>query len=400
MNILQIAPKVPFPLLDGGSLGVFNITKHLSERGHKITFLTFSMNEIDANSEFRKYCNLIIVKKDTSNKVFGLLMSYFSKIPYTHYKYISNEFIEVIRKELSKKKYDIVHIDHLHMSYYVDFIKSNFSIPVVLREHNYETLIWERLCKSEEKLIKGIIYRTQYKKMQGHEITECKKFDFCITVTNEDAEKIIQKDSSINVEVIPAGVDLKYFFKSDVESIKERTILLLGALDWFPNIDACKWFYYNIFPLLKKKYPDVVLTVIGKNPPEEILNIKDSSVNMLGMVGDIRPYLRSSNVCVVPLRIGGGMRIKILEMFAAGKAIVSTSIGAEGIEVNNEEHLLIGNDEISIVNAISKIFDDKNFMKHISENGYNLVCEKYSWSKIAEKFEQFYISVIDRYHAK
>jgi glycosyltransferase involved in cell wall biosynthesis len=193
---------------------------------------------------------------------------------------------------------------------------------------------------------------------------------------------------------------MKYFFKSEFESIKERTILFLGSLDWLPNVDAFNWFYYNIFPSLKTKYPDVVLTVIGKNPPEEMLNIKDPSVSMLGMVEDIRSYLKCSNVCVVPLRIGGGMRIKILEMFAAGKAIVSTTIGAEGIDVNNEKHLLIANDEVSIVNAISKIFNDKNLMKHISENGYNLVCEKYSWSKIAEQFEKLYTLVIDRCHEK
>jgi glycosyltransferase involved in cell wall biosynthesis len=395
MNILQIAPKVPFPLLDGGSIGVFNITKHLSERGNKITFLTFSLNEIDANSEFRKYCNLITIKKNTTNKVFGLLLSYFSKIPYIHYKYRSEEFIETIRKELSTKKYDVVHIDHIHMSYYVDFIKSNFSIPVVLREHNYETLIWERLCKWEKRFIYKIVYRTQYVKMKRHEIIECKKFDSCITVTKEDADRIIKEDSSINVKVIPAGVDLNYFLKSDFEYIKERTILFLGSLDWFPNVDAFKWFYYNIFPSLKKKYPDVVLIVIGKNPPDEIVNIKDPAVTMLGMVDDIRTYLKSANVCVVPLRIGGGMRIKILEMFATRKAVVSTVIGAEGIEVNNEEHLLIANDETAIVNAVSKILDDKNIMKHISENGYNLVCERYSWSKIAEQFEQLYMSVIN-----
>jgi polysaccharide biosynthesis protein PslH len=400
MNILQIAPKVPFPLLDGGAIGIFNITKHLSLRGHNITFVTFANDDITSLSEFRKYCNLITLRKDTGNKVSGLLKNIFSEIPYTHFKYRSEEFLELIKRELTVNHYDVVHLDHLHMSFYGSYIKNNFKIPVLLREHNFETLIWERLYNSETNIFKKIIYKNQYKKIKNYEPKECKKFDKCLMVTDADARNLLKEDSSIPVEVVPAGVDLKYFPVSDASFFDERTLLFVGSLDWFPNVDAFKWFYSNVFPVVKKRYPDVILKVVGKNPPDEIKNISDPSVKVLGKVDDVRPHFKDAHVCVVPLRIGGGMRIKILEMFAMKKAVVSTSVGAEGIDIENGKHLLIADTENEIADSISKYFEDKNFTISTALSGYELVSEKYSWTGIAEKLEKIYLEMINTYNEK
>ena len=400
MNILQIAPKVPYPLIDGGAIGIYNITKHLSLRGHNITYVTFMNDDINSLSEFRQYCNLITIKKDTGNKISGLLKNIFSEIPYTHFKYRSDEFLEIIKTELTANKYDVVHLDHLHMSFYGSYIKENFKIPVFLREHNFETLIWERLYKSENNILKKILYKNQYKKIKKYEPIECKKFDKCLMVTEADAENLLKEDSTIPVDVVPAGVDLNYFPETNSLDYKEKTLLFVGSLDWFPNIDAFKWFYSNVFPVIKQRYPDVILKVIGKNPPDEIKSIKDPSVIVLGMVDDVRPHFKDAHVCVVPLRIGGGMRIKILEMLAMKKAVVSTHIGAEGIEIEDGNHLLLADSEKEIADSISKYFDDINLTKKIGETGYKLVYEKYSWTKIAEKLEKNYLEMINTYNGK
>lgn len=395
INILQIAPKVPYPLYDGGALGVFNITKNLALRGHNITFITYSNKGNVETNELVKYCNLVTIKKDTSNKLFGALLGLFSDIPYTHNKYLTKELYEEIDKQFKNTSFDIAHIDHLHMSKYGKYIKDKYNIPVVLREHNYETLIWDRLYKNENNPLKKFFYKNQLNKIEKYEPQECKVFDKCLMVTDADLKNLFTKDKSIKMEVVPAGVDIKYFQECNKVDIEKESILFVGSLDWFPNIDAFRWFYYKIFPLVKEKHPNTKLYVIGKNPPEEIKNINDKSIFVLGMVEDVRSYFAKANVCIVPLRIGGGMRIKILEMMAMKKAIVSTSIGAEGIDVIDGKELIIRNSESDIANAISQIFNDDTFASNLGENGYYLVNQKYSWEKIAEQLEKIYIKLIN-----
>ena len=395
MNILQIAPKIPYPLYDGGAIGIFNITKYLALRGNNITFITFSYDDKTDYQELQKYCRVLTVKKNNKNSKIGAFLSFFSKVPYTHKKYFCSEIFDLIDEELKNNSYDIVHIDHLHMSIYGKYIKKKYKLPVVLREHNYETLIWERLYKNEKNFFKKMFFKNQYSKINVYEPEECKFFDKCLMVTKDDLNKLLSRNQNINTEVVPAGVDIDYFSNFDNAIIQKKTILFIGSLEWFPNLDAFKWFYKKIFPLVLKKVPDVKLYVIGKNPPEEIRNIKDPNVEIYGMVEDIRPFVSKANVCVVPLRIGGGIRIKIIELLSMKKAIVTTSIGIEGIDVIDGEHLIVKDSENDFADTIIKLFNDDDLVYKLGYNGFNLIKNKYGWNIIAEQIENIYKKLIN-----
>jgi len=214
-------------------------------------------------------------------------------------------------------------------------------------------------------------------------------------VTKDDLNKLLSRNQNINTEVVPAGVDIDYFSNFDNAIIQKKTILFIGSLEWFPNLDAFKWFYKKIFPLVLKKVPDVKLYVIGKNPPEEIRNIKDPNVEIYGMVEDIRPFVSKANVCVVPLRIGGGIRIKIIELLSMKKAIVTTSIGIEGIDVIDGEHLIVKDSENDFADTIIKLFNDDDLVYKLGYNGFNLIKNKYGWNIIAEQIENIYKKLIN-----
>jgi len=394
MNILQIAPKIPYPLYDGGAIGIFNITKFLSLRGNNITFITFSSNYKTDYQELQKYCRVLTVQKNNKNSKIGALLSFFSKIPYTHKKYLCSELFNLIDKELNNNSYDIVHIDHLHMSNYGKYIKKKYNLPIVLREHNYETLIWKRLYENEKNYLKKMFFKNQYSKIKIYEPEECKFFDKCLMVTKDDLNKLLSRNNNINAEVVPAGVDIDYFSNFNKIPIQKKTILFIGSLEWLPNLDAFKWFYKKIFPLILKKVPDVKLYVIGKNPPDDVKNIKDPNVEIFGMVDDIRSYVSKANICVVPLRIGGGIRIKILELLSMKKAIVTTNIGIEGIDVIDGEHVIVKDTENDFADTVISLFDNDELVNRLGFNGYNLVKNKYSWNIIAEQIENIYKKII------
>jgi polysaccharide biosynthesis protein PslH len=392
MNILQIASKVPYPLYDGGAIGIYNISRFLALRGHKITFLTFSPDRSSC-TDFEQYCQLFIIREDKQNKMLGVVKNIFSKTPYTFQKYYSKSMIDLIDDRIRNNNFDIVHIDHLHLAFYGKYIKEKYGIPVVLREHNFETLIWERLSAMEKNFLKKIFYSYQYKKVRKYEPAMCEMFDKCLMVTNIDKDKLLRCSNRIKAEVVPAGVDVEYFKEKYTGKTNELSILFIGSLDWFPNIDAFSWFYEKIFPEIIKKYPTLKLYVVGKKPPSWISNIKNNNLIICGMVEDVREYIDHCEICVVPLRIGGGMRIKILEMFAMKKAIVSTSVGCEGIEVKDKKHLLIANTEKEFIDSISIYLEDKELKNRIGINGFNLVNEIYRWDMIAKKLEEIYLEI-------
>jgi len=393
MNILQIAPQVPYPLNDGGKVGIYNITKHLSLRGHNVTLLCFDRGKNSDISELQKFCTVVTVQHSTNNSAIGALLNIFSNVPYNISKYFSKEFETQLRQLLSQKKFDIVHVDHLHMAHYGVICKKEYGLPIVLREHNIESTILERYRQTVEIPILKQYLDIQLKRLNIYEAQYTREFNYCAVITPEDLRRLKILQPSASTYVVPAGVSNEYF--EDIVVIKEPyTISFFGGFDWIPNQDALYWFIQEIFPAVQKKYPQTKLVVIGKNVPTKLKKFESSTILFKGFVENLRSEVKKTQLTIAPYRIGGGMRLKILESFAMKVPVVATAIGCEGIECTHGQNILIGDTPEEFAQLVINLFEDATLHRTITDNAYTLAKRLYTWESIVESLESVYLRAI------
>ncbi len=362
MRILQISPFIPYPPTNGGFLSVLGILKGLSNRGHKIDFVCYRKHADYQSSynELKKYCEPHILDVQTDNNIFDAFLNFFSSVPYNASKYQRKELLEFLKDFFAQNNVDIVQIEHLHMGWVISELRKLTNAPIVLRQQNVETMIMYRFAQKQKNPILKYYALLQYKKFIKFEPGICRQFDLNIMISPTDEKRIKEFDASIKATTIPAGVEdelLKYN-----SQIKEPFSLAhIGHLDWYPNYDSLTWFIKEIFPKVLEKFPLAKLYIYGggktKNftPPNEL----KENIEVVGFVENIWEEIITKSVAIVPLRIGSGIRIKILELLAVGIPIVTTSVGKEGIDVKDYEHLLIADDEINFANKINLIFKNK-----------------------------------------
>ncbi len=398
MRILQLTPRMPWPLTDGGAIGIYNITKSLSELGHSITLVTYPLDNSTATreavSELSKFAKVEIVSKPLPPRWKVLLRTIFLGA-YPIERRMMPEMFALLKSIVELEHFDIVHVDHAHMGKYGLWLKSEFGLPIMLREHNFEALIYERFARTEPNLLKRLVAGIHGRRLKREEIQFLENFDAIAAITNEDALLMRQAAPHANIRVIPAGVDTEYFKPSEhIEN--PDSILWIGSLAWDPNYDAVRFFLNSIFSLILKTRPDATFDVIG-GESQRVAKLAarfGEKVRLLGQVPDVRDYLARSAVLVVPLRIGGGMRLKLLEFFASGKAVVSTTIGAEGNLAEDGIQVLIRNDPESFAEATVALLDSNSFRQSLQANARALVIKEYSWNRIAEDFISFYEQII------
>jgi polysaccharide biosynthesis protein PslH len=398
MTILQLTPRMPWPLTDGGAIGIYNITKSLAELGHKITLVTFPLEtKLETEEAIRnlsRYAKLELVSKPLPARWKVLLQTIF-RGAYPIERRMMTEMFALLKRVVESQRFDIVHIDHSHMGKYGLWLKQKYGLPIVLREHNFEALIYERFARTEPNPAKRFIAAIHGKRLKREEIHFLKNFDAIAAITNEDAELMHRVASNANIRVIPAGVDTEYFRPSALPEDPDR-ILWVGSLAWDPNYDAVRYFLTSIFPLILQKKPDSKFDVIGMDS-ERVRKYAarfGDRIRLLGRVPDVRDYLARSAVLVVPLRIGGGMRLKLLDFFAAGKAVVATSIAAEGNLAQNGSEFLLADATASFSDSVLRLLSDAAIRQKLGVNAREIVMQKYSWKKIGMDLTGFYESVI------
>lgn len=391
MNILQITPVFPYPPESGTRVELFNSIKYLSNK-HSITLLSFA-EEIKENdiAVLKPYCaDIVVIPNNIQDSFGGLLKNLFTAIPYNISKYISKSMVEAVRKQTRSKSFDLVRIDGLHIAYYKNFIKD---IPAVLREHNVESLIMQRFYKNQlNPLIKAYAY-LQWKKLYRYEIEITRRFDKCIMITEVDRELLHSMASEAKTEIVTAGVDMEYFKPDATLKRQPHQIVFTGEMAWRPNIDAVTWFCEAIFPSILEEIPDSKFYIVGRNVTPAVKKLANENVVVTGRVEDVRPYVHSSTVFVVPLRVGGGMRLKILEAMAMGIPVVSTSIGCEGIKVENKKNILIADNAVDYAVMVIRMMKGEFDIEELVKRGFELIHSNYSWQRIAEQYDRIYQTV-------
>jgi glycosyltransferase involved in cell wall biosynthesis len=400
VKILQLTPRMPWPLTDGGAIGILNITKSLAELGHEITLVTYPLGTEQETAEgiraLSVYANVVVSPRVLPSRASTLLRTTF-RGAYPIERRMMPEMYDILKELVRNTKFDIVHVDHAHMGRYGLWLKQKFELSIILREHNFESLIYERFARVDPSPLKRNLARVHGKRLRREEVEFIRSFDGVAAITEVDAAIMRKEVPSANIRIIPAGVDTDYFQPSSLPEDPNR-ILWIGSLAWDPNVDAVRYFLDSIFPLILKAKPEAIFDIIGVNSERLAKTAAKfgANVHIHGKVPDIRDYLARSAVVVVPLRIGGGMRLKLLDFFAYGKAVVTTAIGAEGNRAIDGTEVYIRDTPLEISEAILDLLNDPNKRSEMGRNARELVLQHYSWKTIANDFTAFYESVQHR----
>jgi polysaccharide biosynthesis protein PslH len=387
MRILQIASRLPYPLTDGGKVCLFNTMKYLALRGHKITLLTYENEQLGDLGPIKAVCDLKLVHKSTKDSLLGGLFNLFSDVPYKISKYISKKLELVLIELLKSESFDIVIVEQLHMAHYGILCKRLAHLPIILREENVESVNVERFVERINIPIISNYLRTQLKRIRRYEAEKTALFDMCCMITEEDRKKLHALNQTVRTCVITAGVEASYF--SEMPSIIKvpHSICFFGSYAWPANKDGALWFLEEILPKVVDQVADATFYLIGKDIPAEIKRYQNRNVIMRGFASDLKKEISQYEITIAPIRIGSGIRLKILESFAMQVPVVTTTIGCEGIQATDSEHLLIGDTVDEFAAQVVRLLNDKELRDRITTNAYALADKKYRWEQIAEQFE-------------
>ena len=390
MNILQICNKPPFPPQDGGSIGMNNITNGLLDFNHKVKVIAVNppkhfVNINDLPSDYVSSTCLELVYMDTSVKPFAAFKNLFTSQSYHIQRFISEEFNSRLISILKNETFDIVQVESIFLMSYMDTIRKYSKAKVILRSPNIEYLIWKRMTKTAINPLKKWYLSILTKRLKKFELSQLNKADAVYTVTINDMDFYKSHGCKVPITFIPTGIDMTKKLDVDFNKVEFPSIFHIGALDWLPNQEGIQWFLKNVWDRVHLAFPQLKFYIAGRNTPQWLFNINKPNVEVLGEIADAGEFISSKSIMLVPLMSGSGMRVKIIEGMMLGKAIISTTIGVEGIIYQSDNNVLIANSPDEFFDAISRCVQNRAFCEEIgkkallnAENNYdnNLLTKK------------------------
>ena len=397
MRILWLKTELLHPVDKGGKIRTYNMLKAL-KRNHRITYLTLDDGTADQSARelASEYCDELVCvphrrrEKFTAGFYVELMFNLASDLPYAIKKYESAE----MRREIEKRvgQFDVLICDFLAPAVNVP---RDLDCATVLFQHNVEAMIWKRHYEVQTNPAKKTYLFRQWRKMFDFEGKTCPRFDCVVAVSREDREMMQQQYGVQNVYDVPTGVDTDFFRPTGARAAKPHSLVFTGSMDWLPNEDAIRYFTETVMPRIKQAVPGVTLTVVGRDPYPALLELskRDPSIIVTGRVDDVRPYMEEAALYIVPLRIGGGTRLKIYEAMAMEKAIVSTSIGAEGLPVTDGNEIVLADTPELFADAVVKLLKDPRVADEIGRRAAARVRAEFGWESVSDCFA----SICERY---
>ena len=396
MKILMVSSYLPFPLLSGGNIRLYNLLKLLSKK-HKITLICEKRsNQTEKDiQEVEKICEKVItVERKKQWSIENIVKTGFSLNPFIITGHQSKEMTWEIKKELEKENFDLIHVE----TFYVMGNLPKVSIPVVLVEHNIEYLAYRRFVDNTNFFIKPLLL-LDVLKLKKKEEYYWSKADKLVAVSKIEKNLMIRQD----VVVVPNGVDLDKFKFQEAESKfleKQKRILFIGDFKWMQNRDAVSFIIKEIWPEIKSKVKnqkskiDIKLWIVGRNMPKSIKNLtNDKNVIFDDNNQDqTQEIYEKSFLLLAPIRIGAGTSYKILEGMASGTAVITTSLGIEGLGVKNNTHVLASDDVETLADNVENLLMNKALYEKLTKNAREYVEKNYNWEEIARKLDEVYLS--------
>jgi len=389
VRVLLIAAGLPFPTDTGGKIRTLN-TLRLLTRCHDVTMVALVPSGVSerALEETRAWAGRLIqvpwaeTAKGTPAFYAELALNLGSRLPYVVGKHVSRRMRGVLAQLERRERFDALICDFLFPAINTLHLETR---PRLLFQHNLETRIWERYVATETSPLRRAYFNLQRQRLAQFERLACSTYDQCIAVSDVDADAMLRDFAARAVSVVPTGVDLDHFAPRPGAG---GGIVFVGSMDWMPNQDAVRYFVAEILPRVRREEPNVCLTVVGRSAPPDIVRIAESvpGINVTGLVEDVRPYVARADVVVVPLRVGGGTRIKIYEAMAMGKVVVSTTIGVEGLPLRAGREALIADTPDDFARSVLQVLRDSELRRRLGESARTYVAQSCSWDYAARKF--------------
>ena len=390
MKILFLSQRFVLPMDTGGKIRTGNILRELNKLAQVTVISNVESPKDDPYFQAMKgMCHRFIsvpwkeTERYSLKFYISVLTKKLSRYPVSVLNDYSRNLEKAVLDELEQGDYDLLICDFLQSS--LNVIKAR-GVPTLLFQHNVEAQITLRHLERAKSSMMRLFWKLQHTRMFRHERAMCQWFDGVIAVSDSDKDIMQRWYGADNVHTIPTGVDINFFAPQSV--VQKSQLVFTGSLDWLPNEDALVHFIDKVFPIVKAELPNTRLLVVGRKPPPRLERlVKDrSDIELTGWVDDTRPYIAESAVYIVPIRIGGGTRMKIYEALSMGKALVSTTVGAEGLPLTDGEHFINADEDTDFACAVIELLQDDVKRQALGENARRYVVEHFGWDKVALRF--------------
>ncbi len=406
MRVLFLAPKQCWPTTTGAMLRNYHLARRISDFA-SVTLLAFGDHGIPSVDFPSFYDNAVTIPRDPSYTLSKIVRGAVGRTPLPILNYTTQAMKQALTRLLSEGTFDIVQIESIHLSAYLPFIRKAPHRPLVICDwHNIESELMRRYSQQEARTLRKFYARDTSRKMGVVERRAMKEFDAHVVVSRRDESRLLQVNPHARVFVIENGVDTSYYADEQIEKAYEawladgksrfsgkfetvvrwRRIVFVGSMDYHANIDAVVNFARDVWPSVREQEPEIIFTIVGRDPATEVRELASlPGVEVTGTVDDVRPYYHEAVAAVVPLRVGSGSRLKILEAMAAGIPVISTSLGAEGLDVSHRENILIGDGTRELKEAIRSVVTNDDVQRKLRVGGRALVSQHYEWARLGER---------------
>jgi sugar transferase (PEP-CTERM/EpsH1 system associated) len=387
VRILFLTPRFPYPPFRGDKLRAFNFIKRLS-RDHEVALASFiEPEETELAKDMESYCHSVTtVPLNKTRSYLNCMSDVFKKTPFQVSYFRSPAMEKAVDGLIEEFKPDLI---HAHLFRMAPYALRHKNIPKVIDLCDSIALNYERFLKYRRDALRPL-YMIEKKRVEDYEALVTKEFDASLVISPLDKEYIKQNPKAGKIKIVPNGVDVDYF-TPDGEDKQDSRLVFMGTIGYFPNYDGVLFFLRKIFPSILQQEPEAQFYIVGNKPPRDIEKMNDGKkIFVTGYVDDVRPYVRSSEVFVCPIRAATGLNNKILEAMAMGVPVVATPQACEGIEMDKEEDIAIAEGPDDFAGQVVKLLNDGKLRSKLSSNGRRLVEQKYTWDINVDKLEQIY----------
>lgn len=400
MKILVLANRIPYPLHDGGNLAVTALLRGLKESGIYVHLLSMNtsrhwISEEKIQKEFGYLDGVDTVLVDNTVHIMGALKALAQRKSYHIARFISADFEKKLIEILQAQEWDIIQLEGLFVTPYLDTISQYTAAPIVYRQHNIEHKIWETQAKQSSNFIKKAYLKTLARQLKNFELQILERITYIIPISPIELRENIALGSQAEQLWIPYGLDESDFSDPSATDTPAKKVYHLGAMDWRPNVEGLIWFIEKVWPIVKQQVPDSSFHFAGRNMPEQLKRIEDKvlGIHCAGEVNNARDFESDKDILVVPVQAAAGIRIKTIKAMAHNKVVVSTRAGAVGLDVVDGEQLLIADNASEMAARIVHLLRDKSAYHEIRQKGHQWVKLHYLNSRIIQKLISFYQAI-------
>jgi sugar transferase (PEP-CTERM/EpsH1 system associated) len=405
MKLLYLTPHPIWPLTSGNRLRDYHLARQLAARASvTVVEMCYGDEQPIRPPDDAGFEQIISLKRKAGYTPGRVIRGLVGPTPVTVLKYFERRLASQIAGIVKRGGFDAVQIEGLHMSEYVPVIQAaSGTLPILADWHNIESELMGRYAENTSNWLRKVAAKRTATLLRRAELKFLQECQAHTVVSPREKEKLLALCPTVNVNVVPNGVDAEYFSAAEIAKIPRsatcasaRNLLFVGSMDYHANIDAVSWFVRDIWPEIAGKYPDLKFVVVGRDPAPDVLKFQSDRIVVTGTVGDVRPYYAEAQAVIVPLRVGSGTRLKILEAMAAGVPIVSTRLGAEGIDVIDGVHLVIADSGPEMVSAVDKLFASPEVRNRLVRAAWERVKSRYDWSVVGENLFSIYVDLLSK----